>query len=403
MGHWQNRGLREKLVLEARDEFQFLHQDVDVEMRFPAEIMGDRGKLITGKYIAEMIRSGRIDWDVVWMDPTIYQTVAEELNDPDWGKKHLVDFSEFPDIVAAQQPFLVEGPDCHKGTGGVFVGPYIEGLYTYLWYNQVVAEKLGLEIKEMGMSADDFLGYFNRIKEYNQTAEVPVSGFAALGWPSSFGRLAYNLYLSDHLTHPDTPDQEILTKILTVFEEISSCDPLLNNTRISTPEAFKHNARLLADNKALFTIGPTWSYASLQKSVPELMPKLRPAQLPGFEEQSFFTGGFISTWAVMKNSPNRDLGIELMRFWCSPEIAQKWVRYTKSPTGLSGTLYDSEYGLDVFAQFHKKLIEGRTMKTDVAFLKPEENPILPIWDFLVPVLDGKMTAEDVLMKIKNHE
>lgn len=69
--------------------------------------MGARGKAITGKYIAKMIRSGRIDWDVVWMDPTIYQVVAEELNNPDWGRKYLVDFSEFPDIKAAHQSFLV--------------------------------------------------------------------------------------------------------------------------------------------------------------------------------------------------------------------------------------------------------------------------------------------------------
>lgn len=34
MGHWQHRGLREQLVLEVRDEFQFLHQDVDIECAF---------------------------------------------------------------------------------------------------------------------------------------------------------------------------------------------------------------------------------------------------------------------------------------------------------------------------------------------------------------------------------
>ncbi len=403
MGHWQDRGLREKLVLEVRDEFQFRHQDIDIELRFPAKIMGDRGKILTGQYIAEMIRSGQIKWDVVWMDPTIYQAVAEELNDPDWGKKHLVDFSDFPDIKAAQKPFLVEGPDCHKGTGGVFVGPYIEGLYTYLWYNKVVAESLGIKIKETGMGADDFLGYLDRLKEYNRTADKPVSAFAVFGWPSSFGRLAYNLYLSEHLPRPDTPDKQILARILRFFEAMSSCHPLLDNLRISTPEAFRHNARLLAEDKALFMVEPTWCYASLERNFPQLMPKLRPAQLPGFERQNFYIGGFIPAWAVMKNSPARELGIELMRVWCSPEIAQKWIRYTKSPTGLSGTLYDSEYGLDVFAQFHKKLIAGRTVQTDVAFLKPEENPILPVWDYLIPVLDGEQTADEVLRKMKAHE
>lgn len=400
MGHWQDRGLREQLVLEVRDEFQFLHQDADIVMRFPAEIMGERGKVITGKYIAEMIRSGRIDWDVVWMDPTIYQTVADELNDPDWGKKHLVDFSEFPDIKAAHQSFLVEGPDCHKGTGGVFVGPYIEGLYTYLWYNTEVAKKLGLEIKEMGMSADDFLGYLNRLKDYNRTAGVPVSAFTIFGWPSSLSRLAYNLYLSEHLPHPDIPDSEILARVLRFFETMSECDPLPNNILAKKKYNWKDYAQLIDADRALFMVEPTWCHASLDEHFPKLTRKLRPAQLPGFEKQSFYVGGYIPTWAVMKNSPARNLGIELMRFWCSPEIAQKWILYTKSPTGLAEILYDSEYGLDVFARFHKKLISGRTMQSDVAFLKPEENPIAPIWNDLLPVIDGAMTADEALLNMK---
>jgi ABC-type glycerol-3-phosphate transport system substrate-binding protein len=400
MGHWQSRGLREQLVLEARDEFQFRHQDADIELRFPAEIMGDRGKILTGNYIAGMIKSGQIDWDVVWMDPTIYQTVADELDDPDWGKKHLVDFSEYPDIKAAQQPFLVNGPDCHKGTGGVFVGPYIEGLYTYLWYNTAVADKLGLEIKEFNMSADDFLGYLARLKEYNRTAEIPVSAFAMFGWPSSLGRLAYNLYLSEHLPHPGTPDKEILARILQFFETMSSCDPLGNNIRSDNPESWHHNAQLITKDQALFMAEATWCFSSLQSKYPQLMPKLRPAQLPGFEKQSFYIGGYISTWAVMKNSPARDLGIDLMRFWCSPEIAQKWIRYTKSPTGLSGTLYNSEYGLDPFARFHKKLISGRTMQMDVAFLEKDKNPVYPIWDYLVPILDGEMTADEAILEME---
>ncbi|HKL22670.1 MAG TPA: hypothetical protein VJ904_12760, partial [Tichowtungia sp.] len=34
MGHWKNRGLREQLVREVRDEFQFLHQDTDIHLTF---------------------------------------------------------------------------------------------------------------------------------------------------------------------------------------------------------------------------------------------------------------------------------------------------------------------------------------------------------------------------------
>ncbi len=401
MGHWKNRGLREQLVREVRDEFQFLHQDTDIHLTFAADLMPNKSKELTGILIAEMIRAGRIDWDVIYMDPAVYHTVAKELNDPEWGQKHLVDFSQFPDIKAAHKPFLVEGPNCHTGTGGMFVGPYIEGFYACLWYNMAVAEKLGVNIKEMNMSTDDFLGYLSRVNDYNRTAEVPVSGIATFKWPGITHRFAYNLYLSEHLAHPKTPDEKILEKILRFFETMNSYNPVF--ATIPDDAGWRGAAQLLMDDRALFMIEPTWRYSSLKASFPDLLKKIHPAQLPGFEKQSFYVGGFIPTWAVMKNSPARDTGIELMRFWCSPEIAQRWVRYTKCPTGLAGNLYDSEYGLDRLARFQKKLTSERTPQTDVMFFEEGMSPLAPIWDCILPVAHGEMTANEALNKMKGNE
>ena len=157
------------------------------------------------------------------------------------------------------------------------------------------------------------------------------------------------------------------------------------------------------EDKALFMIEPTWRYSSLQSAFPELLKKILPAQLPGFEKQSFYTGGFITTWAVMKNSPMREYGIKLMRLWASPEIAQKWVRYTKSPTGLAGNLYNSEYGLDLMARFQKKLTANRTPQTDIMFLKEETSPLASLWGFILPVVEGRMTANEALAEMKAHE
>jgi len=396
MGHWKDRGLREQLVLEVRDEFQFLHQDTDIQLTFPADLLPQNNKEQVAKLIAEMIRAGRVDWDVIYLDPTIYYYVAEALEDPDWGRKHLVDFSAFPDVKAAHRPFLIEGPDAHKGTGGVFVGPYIEGFYTCLWYNTAVAEKVGLDIRDEEMSAHDLLSYLSRVKEYNRTAEVPVSGFVDFQRSEPFHRLAYNLYLSEHLAHPETPTEKILTRILRFFDEMQAYDTLIYDNPSYT---WQDAAQLLMDDKALFLIEPTWRYSSLQSYVPEVLEKLRPAQLPGFEKQSFYTGGYISTWAVMKHSPMRDLGIELLRFWCTPSIAQKWVRYTKSPTGLSGSFYDSEYGIDAMANFQNRLISGRTLQRDILFANFGESPVSPILDYIYPVILGEMTADEVLQKI----
>ena len=59
----------------------------------------------------------------------------------------------------------------------------------------------------------------------------------------------------------------------------------------------------------------------------------------------------MSTWAVLKDAPGCADGINLLRYWSSPQVAERWVRYTKNPTGLVGSLYDPEYGRDAFARF----------------------------------------------------
>ncbi|MBL7017052.1 MAG: carbohydrate ABC transporter substrate-binding protein [Kiritimatiellales bacterium] len=400
MGHWKNEGLREQLVREVQEDFQFLHQEVNISMTFASDLLPQKNQKNAGILIADMIRSGRIDWDVVWMDPQIYQTVAAELDDPDWGAKHLVDFSEFPDVKAAHKSFLVDGPDCHQDTGGIFVGPYIEGFYTCLWYNTAVAEKLGLEINEKEMSADDLLGYLLRIKEYNQTAETPVSGFVDFIRSGSFTRLAHNLYLSEHLAHPDTPAEEIQTHILRFYEAMQPCDPLLYDSPSNT---WREAAQLLSEDNVLFVIEPTWFYNMVRDHFPKLLNKLYPAQMPGFEKQSFYVGGFMPAWAVMKNSPVRDVSVELMRFWSSPATAEKWVRYTKSPTGLSGSLYDSEYGMDSLADFQRRLISGRNLQPDILFFKEDDSPISPILDYIYPIIRGEMTADEALTKMKTTD
>ncbi|MBC8206829.1 MAG: extracellular solute-binding protein [Kiritimatiellaeota bacterium] len=397
MGQWKNEGLREQLVRETLEEFQFLHQDIKISMSFASDLLPEKSQVNAGRLIADMIRAGRVDWDVIWLDALIYKTVAAELNDPDWGAEYLVDFSEFPDVKAAHRSFLVDGPDCHQDTRGVFAGPYIEGFYSCLWYNTAVAEKLGLKIREEEMSADDLLSYLLRIKEYNQTAEIPIAGFADFTASGSARRLAHNLFLSEHLARPDMPTDEILAHVLHFFEAMQPCDPVLYDN-----QTWQDAAQLLLDDKALFLIEATWRYSSLRASFPDLLNKLHPVQVPGFEKQSFYVGGFTTTWAVMKNSPVRDTGIELMRFWCSSAIAEKWVRYTKSPTGLSGNLYNSEYGMDSLARFQRNLSEGRVIQPDISTLE-KEAPICSTFPYLYPILYGEMTAEESLIEMKKTD
>jgi ABC-type glycerol-3-phosphate transport system substrate-binding protein len=52
---------------------------------------------------------------------------------------------------------------------GMIPGPYLEGQYWALWFNKKVAEKVGIEIKQFGMTFDDFAGYLKAIYQYNQS------------------------------------------------------------------------------------------------------------------------------------------------------------------------------------------------------------------------------------------
>jgi len=395
MGHWKGEGLREQLVREVLADFSFLNQDVEVQFEFAADVHPDKSTTAAADFLAEMIRSGEITWDVVWMDPVIYKGVALRLGDPDWGRKHLVDFSEVPGFKEAHKPFLVEGPDAHRQTGGLFTAPYIEGFFYTLWYNAEVADMLGLSIREEEMRFNDLLDYAEQVAEYNRTAKVPVSPFVDFSRSGSFERLAYNLYLSDEKPTGDT--STTIRRTLNAFEQLGRLHPVLYG-KGSWPEA----KQLLLENKALFLIDATWRYNLLQIDSPELLAKMRLAQLPGFQQQKYYAGGFMSTWAVMKASPNREAAIRLMRFWSRPEIAEKWVRYTKSPTGLAGNLYDPEYGQDIFASFQRKLALNRTVRPDIFTLDPKTCPLLLISGSLHQLLNGEISAEEVARNFKER-
>lgn len=397
MGHWKGEGLREQLVREVLDDFTFENQDIDVQFKFAPDVLPEKSQPAEAAFLADMIRSGKITWDVVWLDALIYQKVAVLLNDPDWGRKHLVDFNEVPGFKETQKPFLVDGPDCHKQTGDVFTGPYIEGFFYALWYNTEVAAMLGLQIREEEMSADDLLSYARRVDEYNRMANTPVSLFADNYNSGAFVRLAYNLFISAVPNESEENTGPAIRQILETFEKLGRFHPVLYS---ESNRNWQDTARLLTENKALFMIEPTWRYNMLEASFPQGLRKLRLAQMPGFQKQRYYAGGFIPVWAVMKNSPNREAAIRLMQFWSRPEIAEKWIRYTKSPTGLAGNLYDPEYGNDLFAEYQRKLALNRTLKPDIFMSESDRSPINSIIRSLRPLLRNEISAEEAYRKFE---
>lgn len=357
IGHWKGEGRREQLVKEVLEEFSFLHPELDVQFAFAADILPEKSQKAMAHLIADMIGSGKIVWDVVWLDPLVYRLVAEELDDWSWGKKHLVDFSGVPGFAKTQKPFLVDGPEAHRYTGGVLPGPYIEGFFYAAWYNKAVADRLGIEIREEGMTYADLLGYVQRIHAYNQQAEVPVTAFLDFKGAGAVRRLIYSLFFSQFKTdalEAASPEElhAATDQVASLFEELGRYSPLAND---GSTHSWADAAQVLMDDRALFFFDATWRYNAFEQFDPVGINKLRLAQMPGVEAASYMIGGYISTWAVLKDAPGRDAGIALLQYWSQPSVAERWVRYTKCPTGLRGNLYDPQYGRDAFADFQRRM------------------------------------------------
>ena len=145
IAHWLGEEKREQLVMEVAKEFQFLYPHIELHIEF-AKTLQNEGKNYKWKSsykIAEMIKSGDINADVVFLDPIVYSHVAELLDDHHWGEKHLLDVSDLPWFQQSQKDFILNSPYYREQTGGLLVGPYIEGFFTFLWQNQEVAKKIG--------------------------------------------------------------------------------------------------------------------------------------------------------------------------------------------------------------------------------------------------------------------
>lgn len=367
MGHWKGQGKRQLLVEEVKKEFEFLNPGIEVNLVYDTDIEG------SGKYykwrvaheIANMIKSGEIKWDVVFLGVTVYNYVAELLDDPLWGKKHLVDFSEVDGFFQSQKEFILKTPYYKEQTGGIYVGPFIEGFLACLWYNTKVAEKIGITVPEQGMTTNDFLSYAAKLAEYNKTnsTEIPFLNL------SNFNRIEglFEHIFKSHIKDPQQAVElsyskekaEAFLETLLFFERLSQYQPILNPDW-RTKDFVQYQKDFLKGG-GLFIHAGTWMYGHFQGNAPDILQFGRPVESPMAKYSNGLVGQFSNVWGVMKNSPQRKAGIELLQLWSESKNAEKWMVYTKNPTGLKGHLTDHssmKEKQDVYRQFVNTMLEG---------------------------------------------
>lgn len=413
ISHWKNEDMREVLVREIKKNFEFLHPGVEVNLVFSKDLRGPEPahKKRVADEIVKMINTGKIAWDVVLLDIAVYEHVSEKLGDSRWVTEHLVNFATVPGFLDCQKDFIAKEPRYKEMIGGMFTGPFIEGYMMNLWYNTKVAERIGIEIKERGMTFDDFLGYAEKIHLYNKAngssllfMKVPSWNRMDFLFENLFKSLFDDFQSAVEKTFNKKKKQAFLETLL-AFEKISQFQPAVNRN-VDTLPFDEFLEQVLYDDDSLFIIGGTFMYSHLHGLDKEESVKMRPVDNPYLGKPNGLVGDYTPVFAVMKNSNNRDLAVELVMSWAKPANAEKWVRYTKNLTGAKGHLSErvTRNG-DYFDDIHEMFItdmEKKYKESPMMYLRTptyvfgDENTVsvTELRSKLAIILAGDLTARE---------
>ncbi len=407
IGQWLNEGKREKLVRDFVRKYEFENQEVDVVLKFPEEIYFDRTDIFSNqRFISKIMVEPNPGWDIIRINDQ-FEEVANFSKDQEWTKKYLVDFSTIPEFRKNTLPQLLS-EEVKNRWGGIIPGPFIEGQYWALWSNSKVAKKVGVDIKQYGMTANDFVSYVKAVDAYNKKnpSEPIVPIHDATDWRTAFA-IAYQLYVSElndpkELLTVEITEKKLLAwqKTLKVLEEISAynpCDPNLENVKWS-------DSRFdLLNEKCLFYSNGAWMYNIWEGENPQETKNCIPNEFPTFKNVDLYPGAYQIMWAVLKNSPNKDKAVGFLLAMNTPDIAEMWVQYTKCPTGIKGKLTDVSFGSDQFEEF-SYYIQNHYGKNTYRFTEVVSQYMVGNSDNLSThyrdVLLGKMTADEAMRLIR---
>lgn len=415
IGHWKDADKRTALVNEVKKEFEFLHPEVRLNFVYDVDIdaPGNNYKWKNAHAIVDMIKNGNIKWDVIFLDVVVYQYVAELLDDPLWGKKHLVDFSTVPGFLATQKDFIKDDPSFKEQTGGIFTGPYIEGLFYCFWYNKEVAQQAGIEVRERKMRVSDLLTYAKQLSEYNKKNHTSIPLIRLGAW-NRLDTLFEYLYRSQ-LEDTDIAVAQSLSKkkekvffdTLLIFEKLSHYQPILNSDWETLQ--WEEWQRGFLENKGLFIAAGTFMYNHFMTFGSESASRAIPVEYPIVSKANGLVGLYTPVFAVMKDSPNKEAAIDLLMLWSEPKIAEKWINYTRNPTGVKGHLDEPAFqapSTDVYSRFvidmtkqYCHLPMRYFQQPSYVFGTPCPVSASEFRENLALILTGRQTAAEYLNKI----
>jgi len=351
-GQWKGEDQRETYITETLKEFEARNPDIKINLKWNGDFPNGRAGCLQSSI--DQFKSGNISWDVIWLEPQNYLTIADALNNQDWAKEYLVDFESVPGFNETQKSFILSDPQFSNHMNGVITGPYIEGFYQPFFYNKKLTDMIGIQVKDKDMTFDDLLGYFKAVDDYNKAHGTNYSILYDAGDKTGTGpgraQSSWNIFQSlfrsefsdlNELknTAPSAKKMAAVRKVLGSLEELSKYHPMMQGWEDF--QWFSTRSYVL-DDKAVFTAaGASWMYSHWHGLDPVKTMKMVPVEMPVYQPVNHYIGGYNPMFAVAKNSPVKDEAISLMMQFSTPNNAEKWIRYAKAPSGIHGSISEA--------------------------------------------------------------
>lgn len=406
IGQWLNEGKREKLVRDFTRKYSFQNQDIDIVLKFPEEVYYDRTDLYSNQtWVADLMIKENPGWDIVRINDQ-YESITQICADSAWAKKYFVDFSTIPEFRRNTATHLLSD-EVKERWGGVIPGPFVEGQYWALWSNAEVAKKVGIEIKQFGMTADDFVSYIKAVDTYNKNnpGDYITPLHEASDWQTTFP-IFFHLYMSA-INDPKGSLNKSVTeeklnawyKTLQVFEQIAAYKPLNPEWRNS---GWSDSRFDLINEQCLFYSNGSWMYNIWNEEDEIATLNCYPNEYPVFQNMNLYPGGYLIMWGVLKNSPNRDAAVDFLLKMNTPDVAEMWVQYTKCPTGIKGKLTDVSFGTDQFETFSNHIQSKYGSNTYRTSEEMSEFALgsTDISTYYRRVMEGDLTAYEAIANIR---
>jgi ABC-type glycerol-3-phosphate transport system substrate-binding protein len=208
---------------------------------------------------------------------------------------------------------------------------------------------MGIEIIQFGMTFEDFLGKSSN-RFYNKSHNTKIIPcrmqrldnelyycFTSFCFEMAFIRMHGGLLYEKKI--------EAYHKTLEAFQELSKYNAYSRSWR---EHPFLETLSYPLTHKSFFYVNASWMYNYWQKIDNGELKDMVPAELPTFKPSDVYFGGYSIMWAVPKNAPHKDMAVKFLLSMTKPDVAEKWTRYTKCPTGLKGTITNVSFGRDHF-------------------------------------------------------